>query len=227
MIATEYNLYRESSLKVKPNNNLELFKTLLQPHFLFNSLNNLYALSISKSEKTSDAIVNLSQLLEKVVIYSTCELIPLTDEIKLIQDYIELEKTWLGECSFLMDIRVKGEIESISIPPLTLYTLVENAFKHGIRKCTEKAGWITINILVKKGRVYCKIRNACPTDSELERDDAIRSTGIGLEAIMNILNNKYKNKYILDSKQVDSVYCVDLLLEDIQGSNHTPTLKVL
>jgi len=227
MIATEYNLYRESSLKVKSDNNLELFKTLLQPHFLFNSLNNLYALSLSKSEKTSDAIVNLSQLLEKVVTYSTCELIPLNDEIQLIQDYIKMEKTWLGECSFLIDLRVKGDLESISIPPLTLYTLVENAFKHGIRKCSDQNGWITINILVKKGRVYCKIRNACPASDNIDMNIPIKGTGIGLEAIVNLLNSKYKDKYILDSKKVDNVYCVDLLLENVQDNNHASILKVL
>lgn len=227
MIATDYNIYKENSLKLSSNNNLELFKTLLQPHFLFNSLNNLYALSLSKSDKTSDAIVNLSQLLEKVVSYSTCEMIPLCDEIQLIQDYIKMEKTWLGECSFLIDLRVKGDIDSISVPPLTIYTLVENAFKHGIRKCSDQAGWITINILVKKGRVYCKIRNACPGTNGIDRDVPIKGTGIGLEAIVNMLNSKYKNKYILDSKRVDNVYCVDLLLEDIQVPSHTPTLKVL
>ena len=148
MLATEYRIYKENTLKVKSNGNLELFKHLLQPHFLFNSLNNLYALSVTKSDKTSDAIVNLSQLLEKVVHYSRLQVIPLRDEVQLIRDYIALEKTWLGECFFLIDFRVKGDLDSVKIPPLTIYTLIENAFKHGVRKCVDQSGWITINILV-------------------------------------------------------------------------------
>lgn len=227
MLATEYSLYKENNLRVKSNGNLDLFKYLLQPHFLFNSLNNLYALSVSKSDKTSDAIVNLSQLLERVVSYSRFQTIPLKDEVQLIRDYIEMEKTWLGECSFLVDFRIKGDTESIVIPPLTIYTLVENAFKHGIRKCVNQSGWITINILVKPGRLYCKIRNSCPDDRSDNGSNNSKFGGVGLEAVKSVLNNLYKHKYILDSKQIDNVYCMDLLIEDTHSAGNKAVLKVL
>jgi LytS/YehU family sensor histidine kinase len=86
-------------------NNLELFKNLLQPHFLFNSLNNLYALSLRKSDETPEAIAGLSQLLERVVSFSRRDMVLLSEEIGLVNDYIALEKIWLGECSFVMDFR--------------------------------------------------------------------------------------------------------------------------
>jgi len=158
MITDQYLISRNHRSQEDERNNLELFKNLLQPHFLFNSLNNLYALSLRNSEDTPEAIAGLSLLLERVVTYSRQETILLSEEIELIQDYIALEKIWLGECSFVMDFQVKGDTEGVSIPPLTIYTLIENAFKHGIRKCHNN-GWVTIHLVVKEDKILLKVRN--------------------------------------------------------------------
>ena len=159
MIINQYLVSRNYHQQTDSRNSLELFKNLLQPHFLFNSLNNLYALSLRKSDQTPEAIAGLSQLLERVVSYSRKDQILLSEEIGLIEDYIALEKIWLGEYAFIMDFQVKGDTEGVSIPPLTIYTLIENAFKHGIRKCENK-GWITIHLVVKKDKILLKIRNS-------------------------------------------------------------------
>jgi len=227
MLASDLQMQGKNSFRVKSDNNLDLFKYMLQPHFLFNSLNNLYALSVTRSEKTSDAIANLSQLLEKVVSYSRFKMISLKDEVNLIRDFIEMEKTWLGECSFLMDIRIKGNLDSISLPPLTIYTLVENAFKHGIRKCISQGGWITINILVKGDKIYCKIRNSCPDIPDPENSQHVSHTGIGLETVRKVLTDQYRNNYILDSKQVGNVYCADLLIDGTRTNANPVVMKVL
>lgn len=192
-------------------NNLELFKNLLQPHFLFNSLNNLYALSLRKSEQTPEAIAGLSQLLERVVSYSRKDLIPLSEEIGLIQDYIALEKIWLGEFSFMMDFQIKGDTEGVSIPPLTIYTLIENAFKHGIRKC-ENRGWITIHLVVKHDKILLKIRNSlefCP--GTIDACNASH-TGLGIEAVRRLLEGSFRKKYYLDARPIGNVYAVDLII---------------
>ncbi|MCK4879472.1 MAG: histidine kinase, partial [Bacteroidales bacterium] len=88
MIADQYLISRSHRQQKEDRNNLELFKNLLQPHFLFNSLNNLYALSLRKSEETPEAIAQLSNLLERVVSYSCKETILLSEEIALIEEYI-------------------------------------------------------------------------------------------------------------------------------------------
>jgi len=211
MIADQYLISRNDRSQEEEHNNLELFKNLLQPHFLFNSLNNLYALSIRKSEETPEAIARLSFLLERVVNYSRKETILLSEEIGLIQEYIALEKLWLGECSFLMDFQVKGDTEGVSIPPLTIYTLIENAFKHGIRKCSNN-GWITIHLVVKEDKILLKVRNCVQVPDDNSQASPVAATGLGIEAVRKLLDCSYRNHYYLDARPIGNVFAVDLII---------------
>ena len=190
---------------------MELYKRLLQPHFLFNSLNNLYALSITRSDQTPQAIADLSQLLEKVVTCSRKDLIPLSDEIELIRAYIDLEKIWLGENAFNMDFEVRGDTAGVMIPPLTLYTLVENAFKHGIRKCGG-TGWITIHLVVKADKILLKVRNPLEAVDETLQPDRHPQSGLGIEAVRKLLDGSYHRKYYLNARPIGNVFAVDLIL---------------
>jgi len=197
----------------QPDNrdNLELFKNLLQPHFLFNSLNNLYALSLRKSDETPEAIAGLSHLLERVVSFSRRDMVLLSEEIGLIKDYIALEKIWLGECSFVMDFQVKGDTEGVSIPPLTIYTLIENAFKHGIRKCPNN-GWITIHLVVKHDKILLKVRNGVQSCENTHEFAPVTHTGLGIEAVRKLLDSSYRKHYHLDARSIGNVYAVDLII---------------
>ena len=191
--------------------NLELFKNLLQPHFLFNSLNNLYALSLRKSDETPEAIAGLSHLLERVVSFSRRDMVQLSEEIGLIKDYIALEKIWLGECSFVMDFQVKGDTEGVSVPPLTIYTLIENAFKHGIRKCPNN-GWITIHLVVKDDKILLKVRNGVQSCVDSHDIAPVANTGLGIEAVRKLLDSSYRKQYHLDARSIGNVYAVDLII---------------
>ena len=211
MIADQYLISRNHRSQEDDRNNLELFKNLLQPHFLFNSLNNLYALSLRKSEETPEAIARLSLLLERVVTYSRKETILLSEEIGLIQEYIALEKLWLGECSFLIDFQVKGDTEGVSIPPLTIYTLIENAFKHGIRKCRNN-GWVTIHLVVKEDKILLKVRNCVQVPEDSTQASPVATTGLGIEAVRKLLDCSYRNHYYLDARPIGNVFAVDLII---------------
>jgi len=143
--------------------------------------------------------------------FSRKDRILLSEEINLIRDYIALERIWLGECSFILDFQVKGETTNVTIPPLTIYTLIENAFKHGIRKC-ENRGWITIHLVVKKDKILLKIRNSveqysipgeCPSDTH---------AGLGIEAVRKLLDVSYKKGYYLNARPIGGVYAVDLII---------------
>jgi len=211
MILDQYLISRNDQQRLAERNNLELFKNLLQPHFLFNSLNNLYALSLRQSDQTPGAIAGLSTLLEKVVSYSRKDMISLSEEVALIEDYIALEKIWLGECSFLIDFQVKGEVSDVSIPPLAIYTLIENAFKHGIRKCAGQ-GWITIHLLVKKDKILLKVRNSIELCKNPKEENAPLSEGLGIEAVRKLLDGSYRKSYFLDARPIGNVYAVDLII---------------
>jgi two-component system, LytTR family, sensor kinase len=211
MLADQYLISRNHRQQEEAHHNLDLFKNLLQPHFLFNSLNNLYALSLRNSEETPEAIAGLSHLLERVVTYSRKETILLSEEIALIQEYIALEKIWLGESSFLMDFQVKGDTGEVSIPPLTIYTLIENAFKHGIRKCRHN-GWITIHLVVKDDKVLIKIRNGVQLSEDNTPLQPMATTGLGIEAVRKLLESSYRKHYHLDARPIGNVYAVDLII---------------
>jgi LytS/YehU family sensor histidine kinase len=183
----------------------------LQPHFLFNSLNNLYALSIRQSEQTPEAIASLSHLLEQVVSFSRQETIQLSEEIALIKEYIALERIWLGDCSFLLDFQVKGDTEGVSIPPLTIYTLIENAFKHGIRKCRNN-GWVTIHLVVKDDKILLKIRNGVQQTVEESMASRVPATGLGIEAVRKLLESSYRKHFYLEARPIGNIFAVDLII---------------
>jgi len=211
MILDQYLISRNNQQHMEERNNLDLFKSLLQPHFLFNSLNNLYALSLRQSDQTPAAIAGLSTLLERVVNYSRKDLISLSEEISLIENYIALEKIWLGEFSFLLDFQVKGEVSNVFIPPLAIYTLIENAFKHGIRKCKGQ-GWITIHLLVKKDKILLKVRNSMEDCQNSEEGKTPLKTGLGIEAVRKLLDGSFRKSYYLDARPIGNVYAVDLII---------------
>lgn len=192
--------------------NLELFKMLLQPHFLFNSLNNLYALSVKSSDQTSDAIAGLSDLLVRVVSCSQKDDVTVEEEMDLIQQYIALEKIWLGEQGFLLDMEVRGDVGMFEIPPLVLYTFVENCFKHGIRKC-QSDGWLSVKVEVRNETLFFRAKNRVPEMVYGFEDESDEISGLGIAAAMELLNKKCKGRYFLKSGRKGNVYSVDLQIK--------------
>jgi len=214
MLISQNNVTLNDDHRTSSPGDLELFKMLLQPHFLFNSLNNLYALSIKQSDQTADAIAGLSDLLEKVVSSTRMDYIPLTQEVELIRDYIKLEKIWLGESGFLLDLEIKGDTDQIVVPPLLLYTFVENCFKHGVRKCAGE-GWLSISIVSKRGTLYFSTKNQVPSWEAHEPASGNGRTGLGVVAARELLERKCCGKYRLESGLKNSVYSVDLRIDQL------------
>ncbi len=188
---------------------LELFKTLLQPHFLFNSLNNLYALAVKRSDQTTEAIAGLSDLLAKVVNCSRMDFITLDEEIDLIRDYVRLERIWLQESGFVYDIQVSGSRRDIQIPPLVLYTFIENCFKHGIRKC-KGDGWLAVKIEVKDGNLLFRAKNRIPYCIDEEAVCRTTNAGFGILAVRKLLDKNCAGKYDLKAGCNGKTYQVEL-----------------
>jgi LytS/YehU family sensor histidine kinase len=212
MQAHQHTVTSEREQKSVSFGNFELFKMLLQPHFLFNSLNNLYALSVKSSDQTSDAIAGLSDLLVRVVSCSQKDYVTVEEEMDLIHQYIALEKIWLGEKGFLLDMEVRGDVGMFDIPPLVLYTFIENCFKHGIRKCNTD-GWLSVKVEVRNETLLFRAKNRVPEMEYGFGEQNDRVSGLGIPAAMELLNKKCKGRYFLKSGRKGNIYSVDLQIK--------------
>jgi sensor histidine kinase YesM len=169
---------------------LELLKSQVQPHFIFNTLNNIYSLSLKKHPNTSDLIYRLSALLSYMLYDSRQEFIPVTKELEYIHNYIELEKIRYGE---RLDVAVNcfDVVDGFTIPPFLLLPLVENCFKHGVGNDVGN-GWIRIDLSVKDSWLTVKIENSRATDV---MNGHVVYKGIGLENVKKRLEILYPERH--------------------------------
>lgn len=199
---------REQREAVLKNKILEaetsFLKSQMNPHFLFNTLNNIYSLSIVKSDRTADAIHRLSEMLRYVLYESDEKFVKLEKEIKYIKAYIELQ--------LLKDEDIKNvsvEIDNIDndllIAPMILIPFVENSFKHSKIEDTEK-GWIKINIRTASKQLTFSIENSIPEIKQSK--DA--GKGVGLSNTKRRLELLYPGKHTLNIIDTEDKFSVQL-----------------
>lgn len=186
----QQRIINEKLVKEKQSLNVELLKKQLHPHFLFNTLNNIYSLSLKKSNKTTEGILKLSHLLEYLVYQTGEKEVVFNEEIQLITNYIELEKLRYGK-HLQIELEVDVFSDTLKTAPLLLLPFVENCFKHG-GKNEQGIFWITISIRSFESGIHFFIKNSKSFKSK-------KSThkGIGLENIKQRLNLLYKERYSL------------------------------
>ena len=192
-IITDWRLQRiinEKLVQEKQSLNVELLKKQLHPHFLFNTLNNIYSLSLKKSEKTTEGILKLSHLLEYLVYQTGEKEVVFNEEIQLVTNYIELEKLRYGK-HLQIEIAIDTFSEAVKTAPLILLPFVENCFKHG-GKNEEGIFWITISIRSFENGIHFFVKNSKSIKSKKKLH-----SGIGLKNIKERLNLLYKEKYTL------------------------------
>ncbi|MTI40499.1 histidine kinase [Fulvivirga lutimaris] len=184
---------------------LELLKSQINPHFLFNALNNLFSMSLQHGdEKTAEGISKLSEMMRYVFDKSSQEAVPLNQEVQYIQDYIYLQELRFGK-QINVNFEVKNEKTGICIAPMLLIPFIENAFKYGV-SAQEKT---TIDISIDtNGTVF----NFTIVNKIMEDNEAISSNRIGLENVRKRLEILYPKKYDLDIVQQNGFYQVDLKL---------------
>lgn len=170
---------------------LKLLKSQINPHFLFNTLNNLYALSLNQSDKAPLMVHRLSELMSYMLYDSNQSEVPLEKEIQYIKNYIDLEKIRYGNRLEVI-FNIYGEADRIMIAPLLLLPLVENSFKHGARNQLDD-GWIHIDLEIQKTRITFKVENSKP---DFEDVQSIPS-GIGLSNVRRRLEHLYKGSHRL------------------------------
>jgi sensor histidine kinase YesM len=161
-------------MKEKLVSELKFLRTQTNPHFLFNTLNNIYALARKKSDQTADVVMKLSKLLRFMLYESGRDRISIAQELKFLDDYIELERIRYNErlaITFTQSI----DDESQPIAPLILLPLVENAFKHGASETRFKS-YIDMHVKLEDGLLHCRIANS---KDESVREQVTEHIGLG------------------------------------------------
>jgi len=196
---------REKGLvKEKLETELKFLRNQINPHFLLNTLNNIYALARKGSPDTAEVVLRLSELLQFMLYESSGRHISLKDEVKLLEGYLELEMIRYND-RLSVSFHKETDEDSYRITPLLLLPFVENAFKHGVSE-TRFESFIHIELCVKKGILHFMIENTCaPKEGELQK------MNIGLNNVKRQLELTYK-EYKLDLKNEDAVFSVHLTL---------------
>jgi hypothetical protein len=175
----------------KVNAELSFLKAQINPHFLFNTLNNIYALASAQSEKTAPAVMKLSSIMRYVLTEARNDLVPLEKEIQFTTHYIELQKMRLTDKPSIA-FNIKGDPLGRQIAPLLLLPFVENAFKYGVS--TREVSPICILLEIKKDSMYFSVTNHKHINTLLRMAD---NTGIGIQNTRRRLDLLYPDRYDL------------------------------
>lgn len=186
---------------------LELLKGQLHPHFLFNTLNNLYGLILKQSAEASRVVLKIAALLEYMLTESRRPLIPVDRELSMVQDYIALEQLRFGS-RLDLHLEVQGCTKEKSMVPLLLLPLIENAFKHGA-SCMVDRPWVSLTIQVQDQRMKIKLINGKPDAPDAS---PAGSTGIGLANVRRRLSLLYPHQSQFDASDQGDSYLVHLSL---------------
>ena len=190
----------------KLNAELNFLRAQVNPHFLFNVLNNLYALTLKKSELAPDVVLKLSEMMEYMLYDSNDEKVSLEKEISYLNSYIELERLRFSGAANIA-LNNNTSLNGAEIAPLLLLPLVENAFKHGLSKQPEN-GWLKINIALEGKTFSFLIENSKPSSTSDKRNG-----GIGLSNLRNRLELLYPNRHQLALEDKKNTFSVKLIIE--------------
>lgn len=207
---------QEASLlleKEKVNAELQMLKAQLHPHFLFNTLNNIYSFTQDVSEKASGMIMGLSQLLRYILYDCNKPLVPLDKELKMINDYLALETTRYDRG---LEVAVQlPKPDHFLIVPLILLPFIENAFKHGASQMTESP-WISLSVEIKGQELWMKLINGKP---------AVASPtipGIGIANVRKRLELLCPGQHELTINDEEEMYIVNLKLTLVTAPPDVP-----
>jgi hypothetical protein len=189
--------------KEKLHAELSYLKSQINPHFLFNTLNSIYALALRKSNDTSAAVVKLSGLMRYVTTESSRAFVPLEKELNCISDYIELQKFRLGNTATI-EYSVQGSADDKQVAPLLLIPFVENAFKYGVSP--EEDSLIRIGFDITEHELFLKVWNR----KVHVRHEESSSTGIGIENAKQRLELVYPLRHTLSIDNNDKEFSVFL-----------------
>jgi sensor histidine kinase YesM len=192
---------------------LKFLKSQINPHFLFNTLNSLYALTLKKSDLAPEIVLKLSEMMRYMLYECNEKEVTLSKEINYMQNYLELEKLRHGS---KMDINfsITGEVGQKKIAPLILIPFIENSFKHGINNQVSQ-GFVNLSMHIEENDLVMMVENS--KSHSLPKIAEKRSGGIGLINVKRRMNILYPEKHHLEIKESPNTYLVEL---NLNLSNH-------
>lgn len=207
-IELTFELFRQiisrQSIEAEKNKaELSLYKAQINPHFLFNTLNTLYALVLSGSDKTESAFVKFSGILRYMYSQNESEFIPAADELDYISQYVDLQKLRLNHHT-KVSLCIDTSSPKILIPPMILITFVENAFKYGTSSDTD----CSINIRININEEHLSLE----TENAVMRRPENNKSGIGISNCRKRLELLYPGRYTLENGELSGIYRVRLLV---------------
>lgn len=199
--------YEQELIREKLQSELSFLRAQTNPHFLFNTLNNLFVLARKKSDKTADAIMMLSKIMRFVLYECRQPRIAVSDELKVIHDYIELEKLRYNK-RLTVEYAEDADNPHASIAPLLLLPFVENSFKHGASGTTGDVV-ISILVLLRDNKLSFTIKNTVDSDEESNGT----SGGIGLRNVKRQLDLLYAGHYTLHTGREGGFFVAELNID--------------
>ncbi|AUS06554.1 sensor histidine kinase [Pseudotamlana carrageenivorans] len=189
----------EDLAKLQMSTELKYLRTQIQPHFFFNTLNNLYALTLSKSDNAPNLVLKLSDMMQYILYEVNSSKASLLKEINHINNFIEIERIRFND-RVHAEMDITGDIEDICVPPLLLLSFVENCFKHGMKQNDQLKIHMSFEVLNSGYLVINITNNFNPNVLNTE------NSGIGNQNAKRRLNLLFSNNYILDSTVEDNMY---------------------
>ncbi|WP_109437303.1 MULTISPECIES: sensor histidine kinase [Aquimarina] len=197
---------KEDKEKLQKEMELNYLKEQVNPHFFFNSLNSIYALSRQQSPETPDVVMQLSELMRYQLESSKKETVLLKEELEFIENYLLLEEKRLSKrCT--VELLIEGDLSGLGIAPMLLIPFVENAIKHGAQSTNEQSK-IDISATIKNTTLHFGVVNSKPT-----MITASNRNGLGLENVKRRLGLLYPNAHTLDIADKENEYRVNLTID--------------
>lgn len=193
----------------KTRTQLKNLQAQINPHFLLNSLQTIYSLSLNKSEKAPDSILQLSDILKFTLYESEDELVSLERELEVVRDYVEMYRLRLDPIRAKVSLNIAGETEELKVIPLLFLPFIENSFKHGLQG-SEKEAFVEIDFQINEKRVNFSIENNKGKADHIEKAG---HGGIGISNTRKRLDLYYKGKFDLKVKETKETYAVNMTLD--------------
>ncbi len=184
---------------------VDFLKAQINPHFLFNTLNNIYSFSIKSPDKVPGTILKLADLMRYSLYETGAEFVSLAKELSFLASYVQLQRI-RHEMSVKLTYAVQGQAGELTIPPFVLIVFVENAFKHGLQ-ASAQGGWVRIGVTIEGQSLRVRVENNLPAQP------TPTVGGIGLKNVRRRLDFYYFNQYELRIDGQADAFVVDLTIQ--------------